>query len=195
MWNERFAATPEAYGAAPNAWLVEHAGRIKRGGAVLCLAEGQGRNSLWLAQQGFRVTAVDFSPVALEQLQARAAQLGVEVKAVQADLTKWTPAANAFDGVALIFAHFAPEVRSRMHRAAEAALRPGGVLIVEAFSKLQRGRPSGGPSDPDLLYSAAELVVDFADLHIVTVEGTATVLDEGPLHQGDARVVRLVAVR
>jgi SAM-dependent methyltransferase len=195
MWDERFGARPDCYGTAPNGWLAANASCIRPGADVLCLAEGQGRNSLWLSQRGYRVTAVDFSSVALGQLRERARQFGVVVTTIEADLTIWTAPEAAFDAVVLVFAHFPPPMRRRVHELALAALRPGGCVILEAFGKEQLGLSSGGPKDSALLQSVEELADDFRAAQIVTLEQAATVLDEGPLHQGEARVVRMVARR
>jgi SAM-dependent methyltransferase len=195
MWNERFGSMPDAYGLAPNAWLAANEPRLPRRADVLCLAEGQGRNALWLAQRGHRVTAVDISTVALAQIQARATRLGVAVNTIHADLAHWTPPAASCDAVVLIYAHFQPDTRRVVHARAAAALRPGGVVVLEAFSPAQRrlGLTSGGPRDEAMLYAAAEMRIDFAALDLEIVEELATTLDEGPLHQGEARVVRLRA--
>ena len=194
-WNQRFAIRPECYGTAPNSWLAENAGRIPPKGAVLCLAEGQGRNAIWLAQRGLSVTAVDFSEIALAQLARRARRTGVTVATIEADLATWPTPEAAYDAVVLVFAHFVPAVRLRVHRLAVAALKPGGVVILEAFNKRQLGLPSGGPRDEEMLQSSAELQSDFAALRIEHLGETEVTLDEGPLHHGPARVVRLIGIR
>jgi SAM-dependent methyltransferase len=195
MWDQRFAARPDCYGTAPNAWLAENAGRIRARGRVLCLAEGQGRNALWLAQRGHRVTAVDLSAVALGQLRDRAAARGVELTTIEADLASWPAPEAQFDAVVLVFAHFPPAVRRRVHQLAEVALRPRGVVILESFSKYQLGLTSGGPKDAALLQSVEDLAADFTAVQIISLEEATIVLDEGPLHQGEAHVVRLLAER
>jgi SAM-dependent methyltransferase len=195
MWNQRFAARPDCYGTAPNAWLAKNARRIRAHGDVLCLAEGQGRNALWLAQRGHRVTAVDISAVALDQVRERARGFGVELATIEADLAVWPAPEARYDAVVLVFAHFPPAIRRRVHQLAEIALRSRGFVILEAFSKYQLGLTSGGPKDPALLQSVEELAADFAAVEIITLEEATIVLDEGPLHQGEAHVVRLLAER
>ncbi len=195
QWDERYSTEHFAYGTQPNAWLAAQAARIAPGGRVLCLAEGEGRNAVWLAGQGFTVRAVDGSAVGLEKAQRLAAQRGVTISTAVADLADHVPEPGGADAVVLIYLHLPPPLRAAVHARAAAALKPGGLLILEAFTPAQLPLGSGGPKQPDLLYTAALLRADFPGLAWDPLEEVETVLDEGPLHQGRAAVVRGVGVR
>jgi SAM-dependent methyltransferase len=191
FWDERYAADPAAYGHEPNAFLAREARRIPAGGRVVALAEGYGRNALWLARCGHPVVAVDASAVAVRLLREAAAAEGLPVEAVQADLAAWFP--PPCDAVVAIFAHLPPPLRARVHGAAWDALRPGGVVLIEAFTPAQLGRDSGGPKDPALLYTPELLAGDFPGASFEILAHASIDLDEGPFHQGAAEVVRLAA--
>ena len=191
FWDERYAAHPDAYGSDPSAFLVREARRIPAGGLVVALAEGYGRNAIWLARRGHPVVAVDASAVAVRLLRAAAAAEGLPVEAVQADLGAWAP--PPCDAVVAVFAHFPPAVRARVHRAAWEALRPGGVVLIEAFTPAQLARDSGGPKDPAMLYTTALLAGDFPGALLEVSREETVELDEGLFHRGEAEVVRVVA--
>jgi hypothetical protein len=193
FWNARFDAQPRVYGAAPNAWLVECEPALPRGARVLCLAEGQDRNALWLAKQGHRVHAVDVSAVALGQLAAAASDARVSIGIEVADLADWQPEVGAYDAVVLVFAHFPPALRAQVHAAAAVSLNSGGVLVLEGFAREQLGRTSGGPKELDWLFDEALLRDDFACLRFERLYTLEDSLDEGPFHQGPAVRVRGLA--
>lgn len=195
FWDQVFADAEYRYGKTPNAFLAAHAGAIRPGGDVLCLGDGEGRNGVWLATQGFRVTSVDQSTRALEKTRLLAAERHVRVNAVQAALPDWKLPKLSFDAVVLIFLHLLPGVRERVHAAAAEALRPGGVILHEAFTPAQLGRPSGGPSVAAALQTAELLRRDFAALEIELLEECETELAEGAGHAGPAAVVHLLARR
>jgi SAM-dependent methyltransferase len=194
-WDERYAQEGYAYGTEPNRWLRAQAGGIRAGGRVLCLAEGEGRNAVWLAGQGLRVDAVDGSAVGLEKARRLAAQRGVSISTAVADLAGYQPAPGAYDGVVLVFAHLPPSIRPAVHARAVAALVPGGLLIVEAFTPAQLARSSGGPKQPDLLYDEALLRRDLEGLRWEVLREEEVELDEGQLHRGPAAVVHGVGRR
>lgn len=193
FWDERYREAPEYYGNRPNDWLAHCVGSAPQDGTAICLAEGQGRNALWLAGLGMRVLAVDGSSVAMAQLRAEAKQRQVPITTRVAVLPDWTPSPQSADLVVLTYAHFPPAVRPVIHAQAAAALKPGGRLVLEAFEPAQFGRESGGPKDRDMLYSEAMLRADFAMLELQYLSLLAYELDEGPGHQGPARIVRLLA--
>lgn len=193
FWNQRFSAEPDLYGARPNDWVARCCGDLSPGSRVLCLAEGQGRNALWLAARGHRVTAVDASAVAMSQLATAATSRGLAIDTVTALLPDWSPPAASFEAVVLIYAHFPPDVRALIHRQAARALVPGGLLVLEAFDKAQLGRSSGGPKDLAMLYDRDTLGDDFAMLQVEALAPHDAVLDEGPGHRGQARILRLRA--
>lgn len=195
FWDKRYAEPGFAYGTEPNAFLVSQLDLLKPGMLALAVADGEGRNGVWLAQQGLDVLSVDASTVGLTKAAALAARRGVAIRTEQVDLFTWQWPEGAFDVVVAIFAHFPPTQRARMHRAMLDALTPGGVLILEAFTPEQLEYRTGGPPVRELLYTAHDLRGDFADAEIVLLEETLTTLDEGPYHCGTAAVVRLLARR
>jgi cyclopropane fatty-acyl-phospholipid synthase-like methyltransferase len=195
FWNARYGEPGFAYGTEPNAFLVARRNLLKPGMKALAVADGEGRNGVWLAQQGLDVLSVDASEIGLRKVRELAADRGVEVRTEKADLTVWTWPEREFDIVAAIFVHFPPEVRSRMHRHMLEALRPGGVLILEAFTPAQLNYKSGGPPVLDMLYTADMLRIDFAGGEILETEECVTDLEEGKYHRGPGAVVRLVVRR
>ncbi len=195
FWDQMFADAEYRYGRAPNAFLAAHAHAIRPGGDVLCLGDGEGRNGVWLATQGFRVTTVDQSERAVEKTRMLAADRHVHVNAIHATLPDWEIPKESFDAVVLVFLHLPPPLRERVHAAAAGALRQGGVIVHEAFTPAQLGRPSGGPRDAAMLQTAALLRRDFAALEIELLEERETELAEGTGHAGPAAVVHLLARR
>lgn len=194
-WDERYAGVARAYGSEPNRWLAAQAPRIRPGGRVLSLGEGEGRNAVWLASQGFSVVAVDASSVGLEKARRLATERGVTIETIVEDLARYRPEPASYDAVVSIFVHLPPEIRAGVHAAAEAALKPGGVLVVEAFTPRQLAFESGGPRQAVLLYEPATLRTDFAGMEWETLDETEVDLDEGPFHQGRAAVVRGLGLR
>jgi SAM-dependent methyltransferase len=189
FWDERYGAPGFAYGTMPNRWLEARASAIRPGGRVLTLGEGEGRNAVWLAEQGFSVDAVDASAVGLEKSRELAARRGVRLRTQVDDLATYRPESKAYDALVLVFVHLPPTIRNLVHTAGARALRPGGVLIIEAFTPLQLGRPSGGPRQADLLYEVATLRSDFPGVDWQVLEEAEIELDEGPFHRGAAAVV------
>jgi SAM-dependent methyltransferase len=195
FWNSRYAESGYAYGTEPNAFLAAQKKYFKPGGKALAVADGEGRNGVWLAQQGLDVLSVDASEAGLEKARELAADRGVRLRTERADLATWTWPEAQYDLVAAIFIQFYPEVRARMHRAMFQALKPGGVLILEAFTPEQLQYRSGGPPVVEMLYTADMLRIDFAGGEILGIEGLVTELAEGKYHRGPAAVVRLLLRR
>lgn len=195
FWDSRYAEPGHAYGTVPNAFLVSQKDFLKPGAKVLAVADGEGRNGVWLAEQGLKVLSVDASAVGLRKARALAAERGVTLDTEQVDLTTWNWPRGAFDAVVAIFIHFPPDSRTRMHRAMLEALTPGGVLILEAFTPEQLNYNSGGPPVREMLYTADMLREDLSGGELLMIEETLTDLAEGQYHRGRAAVVRLVARR
>lgn len=197
FWNQKFSGEAYKYGEQPNAFLAEQApSYLGPGAKVLVPGDGEGRNGVWLAEQGFEVTSLDCSDVGLAKAQDLAKRRGVVVQTVLADLTEWEPPAASFDAVAVSYLHLTSAQRPTIMGALMRALRPGGVLILEAFHPTQLGLSSGGPKDVDMLYTLEGLREDAKacdrsgqELYGVVCE---TLLNEGPFHQGLARVTRWV---
>lgn len=195
FWESRYREAGFAYGTAPNAFLVAQQARFTPGQKVLLIGEGEGRNGVWLARQGLEVTAVDQSQTGLAKARQLAAEAGVSLQTVCADLAEWQWPVAEYDFVISIFVHFPPERRRQIHRACLAALKPGGTMILEGFTPEQLAHPSGGPPIEAMLFTEALLREDFADADIELLESLETRLAEGQYHQGPAAVVRLIAVR
>ncbi len=191
-WDERYAGGGFQFGEAPNLFLLSQAHRMRRGLRALAVGDGEGRNGVWLAEQGMEAMSVDWSGVGLAKAQALAVRRGVALSTVTADVARWTWPVAGFDVIAWIFVHLPPEDRALASAGALRALAPGGLLLLEAFTPAQEGRRSGGPKDPSLLWSRALVERHFAGLEVLELlEGTVA-LDEGPRHQGLAEVVRAV---
>ncbi len=195
FWDRMYDGDAYRFGVEPNAFLAARAGAIRPGGAVLCIGDGEGRNGVWLARQGFRVTSLDQSAVAARKCAQLATRSGVEIESVIGRLPEHPLPEAGFDAIVLIFVHLRPELRRQVHAAALRALRRGGVVILEAFTPAQLGRPSGGPRFVEALQTASELAKDFAALEIRELAELETELDEGEGHCGPAAVVRLVAAK
>lgn len=193
FWNNRYAERGYAYGTEPNVFLVSQRQYLKPGMKALAVADGEGRNGVWLAQQGVEVLSVDASEVGLNKAHELAAQRGVSIRTQRVDLTTWDWPENEFDLVAAIFIHFPPETRSRLHAKIYQALKPGGMLILEAFTPEQLKYKSGGPPVREMLYTAEMLRAELSEAEILMCEEALTNLEEGPYHRGLAAVVRLVA--
>ena len=195
FWDSRFAGRDYAYGTEPNAFLAQQQALFQAGNRALAVADGEGRNGVWLAQQGLQVLAVDSSGVGLAKAQQLAHARGVSLNTELADLLTWQWPQAQYDYVVAIFIHFMPTHRERMHQAMLHALKPGGVLIMEAFHPDQLNYRSGGPPLREMLYTAEMLRADFAGAKISLMEETTTELAEGLYHRGPAAVVRLICRR
>ncbi len=196
FWDQRFAEPGYKYGTEPNAFLQQEAARLTPGSRVLVPGDGEGRNGVWLAQQGFAVTSVDSSAVGLQKAQALAAERGVPLATLRVDLADWAPEPGSFDAVVLVFTHLPTSIRAAAHRRLAQGLRRGGWLIQEAFHPDQLNHHSGGPKDITMLYTPALLDDDFAGLLTPCLSWRGEVnLSEGPGHQGLACVTRWIGQR
>ena len=190
FWNERYAEEGYAYGIHPNEFFSTRIGGLPPG-SLLLPAEGEGRNAVYAAKLGWEVHAFDYSEAARKKAMKLARQSGVELDYRLAAYEEVEWPLHSFDCLALIFAHVPKEKRQEYHRKLVRYLKPGGTLILEGFSKAQIGRDSGGPKDPDMLFSKAELASDFRELAALLIEEAEVELDEGPFHRGKAMVIRL----
>jgi trans-aconitate methyltransferase len=195
FWDQNFSAPGYKYGTAPNAFLADQATRLQVPSDVLLPGDGEGRNGVWLAQQGHHVTAVDSSRVGLDKAKTLAQERGVNISTVLADLADWSPAPESADALVLVYLHLPPSIRAGAHQRLMQALRPRGLLIVEAFHPAQLQHSSGGPKDAAMLYTLDTLRQDFAGMQELLAYEGLTTLSEGPGHQGLAHVTRWVAQR
>lgn len=193
FWDQNFSVPGFKYGTQPNVFLTEQAYRLALASKVLVPGDGEGRNGVWLAQQGHFVTSVDMSAVGLGKARQLAAEHGVALATEVVDLADWTPEPDSFDAVVLTYVHLPPAIRAAAHQRLCSALRPGGVWIQECFHPGQLAHSSGGPKDETMLYTLEMLRSDLGDAleELLAWEGE-TSLSEGPGHQGVARVTRLV---
>jgi SAM-dependent methyltransferase len=195
QWDERYSASEYMYGTEPNDFLREEYHRIRPGGKVLCLADGEGRNGVFLAQQGFDVTSVDASQVGLEKALALAKANDVMISTVHADLADYDLGVDQWDAVVSIFCHLPPDLRSRVHNAVTSSLRMDGVVILEAYTVDQLSFKTGGPPVAALMMSAQQLRHDFEALNVIVCDEWTRMIHEGALHNGQSAVVQFVAQR
>jgi SAM-dependent methyltransferase len=194
MWDERYSQPGFAYGTEPNEFLASVAGRIPAG-PVLSLGEGEGRNAAFLAGLGYSVVAVDQSGVGLAKARRLAADRGRAIETVCADLAAFPIEPRAWAGVVSIFCHLPRRVRVPLYAAAVRGIRPGGVFILEAYTPGQVARGTGGPKDPDMLVSLAEVNEELAGLELVHACELEREVHEGAYHTGMASVVQVVGLR
>lgn len=192
MWDQRYSVEEYVYGTDPNDFLVSAADRIPRGGRVLSLGEGEGRNCVYLAGRGCLVTAVDQSSVGLKKAERLARENGVSIETVTADLAEYRIEPDSWDGIISFFCHLDRDVRRRVFGQAVRGLRPGGVFILEAFTPAQLKYDTGGPRSLELLMTAAELKQDLAGLDFLVAEELEREVREGLHHKGTAAVVRIL---
>lgn len=194
FWNERYGKDEFIYGKQPNIFFAEQIVTLDPG-KLLLPAEGEGRNAVYAAGLGWEVTAFDFSEAGKQKAEKLAEETGVNIRYHIAQATDFQAEAESYDAIALVYAHFLPEVRKKAHQQAVDWLKPGGRLIVEAFHPRQMKRNSGGPRNPEMLYSKEILSEDFSALKEVLLEEKVIQLSEGKHHEGEADVVRFVGER
>jgi SAM-dependent methyltransferase len=195
-WNRRFADDGFLFGTAPNGWLREHAGVWQPGQRVLCVADGEGRNSVWLAQQGLQVDAFDIAEVGVAKARRLAAEQGVDVNFSVSDCDAFPWPEAAYDGVAAIFIQFAdPELRTRLFANIRHCLKPGGALVLQGYTPRQLEYRTGGPPIESHLYTEALLREAFAGMDITALREYEADLEEGSGHRGHSALIGLVARR
>ncbi|MCB1666013.1 MAG: class I SAM-dependent methyltransferase [Pseudomonadales bacterium] len=195
MWDERYSTEDYAYGTQPNDFLAEQFACIPAGGRVLCLADGEGRNGVFLAQQGYEVTSVDLSRVGLEKAARLAEDRGVSLHTVHADLAEFDPGNAQWDGIVSIFCHLPGPVRQKLYPQIPASLTAGGVFLLEAYTPAQLAHGTGGPKDADMLMTAEKLQAELPALHFSLLREVERNIVEGSYHTGIASVVQAIARR
>lgn len=169
LWDERHAARAPIESPEPDPTLIDEIGSL-RPGRALDLGAGDGRNAVWLATQGWHVTALDFSQVALDRGRELAAASGVHVEWQLEDLLEWSPGAHRFDLVTLFFIHLPPDERRDVYARAAAAVAPGGTLLIVGHDRTNLADGVGGPQDPDVLYAPGEIAADLAGFRVDRAE-------------------------
>jgi len=192
MWDERYQTPEYIFGDQPCQWLIMNQHRLSQSGRALALGDGEGRNGVFLAELGFEVTSVDLSEIGLNKARDLARKRGVPIQTVQADLEHYEIEAESQDLIVSIYCHLPDAIRKLVHERSEAALKPGGLFILEAFHHSQLKYQSGGPKTTDLLYDLDALVDDFQTLQILEAFDGLCYLDEGARHSGIGHIVRLV---
>ena len=191
MWDQRYSGQAYAYGTEPNAFLVAMAPRLPTG-RVLCLGEGEGRNAVWLAGQGYDVTAVDASGVGLEKARRLAAERGATITTVHSDLAEYDIEPGNWDGIVSVFCHLPPQPRADVHRMCVAGLCSGGVMLLEAYTPGQLVHGTGGPPTVELMMDSEILRKEFAGLEFLDLQECEREIHEGAFHNGLGAVVQMV---
>jgi SAM-dependent methyltransferase len=197
-WDRNYAAPDYIFGTLPNEFLAAQADRFVPRGRILVPGDGEGRNGVWLSGQGFDVVSVEASAVGVAKARALALSRGVQPDIQLGNLDVWAWPRSAFDGIASIFVHFMPNARRVLHRRMLNALKPSGILVLEAFTPKhveKRAAGSRGGPPPEMLYTEAMLRDDFTGATFEFIEEADVALDEGSRHTGKASVVRLVLRR
>lgn len=191
FWNERYGEVEFAYGKEPNDFLKTQT--FKPGGNIICLAEGQGRNAVFLAEKGYHVTSMDYSEEGVEKTIALAKEKGVTVNAICADLGEFDLGENQWDGIVIIFGHFPADLRKVVHGNLFKALKAGGKVVIEAYHKDQLQNKTGGPQTTAMLYNRGELMEDLKAFNQIEIKEVTRSVVEGKYHFGQAAVVQVIA--
>jgi SAM-dependent methyltransferase len=194
FWDERYSSEDFVYGKEPNEFFKAEIDKLTPG-KLLLPCEGEGRNAVYAAKLKWTVDAFDQSEKAKEKCALLAKEKNVQFNYTVADALEINLRENYYDMIALIFAHFPSKIRKQVHQKCIEALKPGGLLLLEAFTPLQLNNQSGGPKDTDMLYTADLLKDDFDALTIKYLGEVAVDLSEGKHHSGKGDVVRVLAIK
>ena len=194
-WNERYQDESFFYGKEPNDFLKENIELIKPGSKILCLAEGEGRNAVYLATKGFFVTAIDQSSVGLEKLKLLASENNVIVETMVADLNDYQIEENKWDVILSIWCHLPSELRKKVHANCVKGLTQNGIFILEAYNPKQLELKTGGPDNIDFLMTESSLNKELIGLNFTTILETTREINEGQGHKGLSAVVQCIAVK
>ncbi len=192
FWDEKYSSIEFVYGTEPNIFFKDELYKLKTGN-ILLLGEGEGRNAVYAAAQGWEVDAVDFSTKAKEKALKLANENNVKINYEVANLSDYTFKLKNYNAIAIIYLHLKPKIRSEIHSQVFNSLKFNGILILEVFEKDQLGRNSGGPQSIDMLYSKEDIEKDFEKMQINLLEKKVIELDESEHHRGEAVVLQLVA--
>jgi SAM-dependent methyltransferase len=193
-WNARYAGDDYLFGESPNAFLRASASWLEGARTVLCVADGEGRNSTWLAGQGYAVTAFDFAPNAVAKARRLAARRGVRADHREGDILAWDWSARSYDALVAIFIQFlAPEDRDAVFAGMQTAVRPGGLFLLEGYRPEQVDYGTGGPPRREHMYTRPWLERRFAGWEILELRAHDTEIREGTGHRGMSALIDLVA--
>lgn len=190
FWNSKFSHEEFLYGIKPNTFLASKIKLLKKESELLCLGEGEGRNAIFFAKRGFKVSAFDASDIGLAKLDKKAQEENLDIKTVCLDLNEWK-SDKKYDVIVASYLHMYKDERIKLFEKIEDSLNPNAYFIGEFFSKKQLNFKSGGPKDEDLLYNVDDFNKNFlyCDKEVSEQE---VILDEGKGHQGDASVIRVI---
>lgn len=191
-WDERYSDEEFFYGEKPNKFFADYLTSVKDKGRILLPAEGEGRNAVFAASQGWEVHAFDSSKVAQQKALDFALSEKVVINYDLLDLANFVPKPEYYDMIALVFVHMPEGMRRILHQKVVSSIKVGGVVLVESFAREQINNKSGGPPDVNMLFSTDILKEDFADLSILKLCQEKTHLDEGH-HHGEADLIRMIA--
>lgn len=192
-WQARYAAPGYLFGTAPNAFLKAQVPLLCKGARALAIADGEGRNGVFLAEQGLDVLSVDFSATAQDKVRALANERGVALRVEQVDIVNWTWPEDAFDVVAAIFIQFAgPADRAKIFEGIKKALKPGGLLLMQGYRPKQLEYKTGGPGQVENLYTRELLEGAFGDFAALEIREHDSVIEEGSHHVGMSALIDLV---
>ena len=192
-WETRFRAPGYAFGKEPNAFLKAQAHRLRPGLTALSVADGEGRNGVWLAEQGLDVLTIDFSSAALAKARTLAEERGVKLRTEVADVTRWQWPADAFDVIAVIFIFVAAADRPAFFSNLKKALKPGGLLLMQGYRPEQLSYRTGGPPHAERMYTRALLENSFRDMAELEIREHDSVISEGTAHVGLSALIDLIA--
>lgn len=191
LWNNRYQEK-DIFGTEANSFLQEHVEALPEKGKILCLAEGEGRNAIFLAQKGFDVTAVDFSQVGLKHAEERAQEEGVFLTTIVADLKDYSFGENKWDAIISIFGHLPPEIRQVVHKKIPRALKNQGIFLFEAYSPEQLQFKTGGPMDLELMITLGIVQEELSELKTLYLKNLVREIYEGKYHSGLSSVIQYI---
>ncbi len=193
-WDKRFEGDDYIFGTEPNVWLAGHAGLLRPGMRVLSVGDGEGRNSVWMAQRALQVDAFDISPVGVDKARKLAADAGVTVNYSVSSVEEWPWKVGEYDAVVAIFIQFAdPATRGTLFKQMKSALKPDGLIFLQGYTPKQLEYKTGGPPLLDHLYTEELLREAFGDMDIAELRAYEDVLQEGSQHSGQSALVGMVA--
>lgn len=192
MWDQRYSSDGYAYGTKPNDFLMAMSDRLPAG-KVLCLAEGEGRNAVWLAEQGYQVTAVDASEVGLQKARQLAEMRGVHITTLHAELEDFEVEPQYWDAIISIFCHLAPELRRKVHHRCVQGLRPDGLMLVEAYTPAQLEYKTGGPPSSVMMMDKTSISAELVGLEFIHLLECEREIHEGDFHHGMGAVIQVLA--
>lgn len=195
FWNTRYKELEFAYGTEPNDFLKQNSNVLKPKSKTLCLAEGQGRNAIFLASQGHNVTAIDYSEEGIKKLQQLASENKLNIDTLCIDLNNYTIEENKWDTIICIFGHFPESIRKTVFTQLYKGLKKGGVLLMEAYHKDQLNYNTGGPQSIELLYSIEDLSTDLNEFKNITFSKVIREIKEGKYHHGESAVIQVKAFK